>query len=130
MTLILDTSILIGIERGNRDIINRLEELSRQHMESQVISFITYYEFYRGIAKNKPSKMSEALTFLNKFTCLETTTKTARILATLDIAYREKGKPMLLADLIIASQTLEHQVVLVTADKDFAAIEEIEKVII
>ncbi len=130
MSLVLDTSILIELERRNGKIINKIKELiSRYPMPAQ-ITFISYYEFYHGLNKASVKNKYEALSFVNKFNMLRITKKTAEILSDLRQTYEDRGKMLPLADLLIASQVIENKLVLVTLDKDFDRIKELNKVIL
>ena len=44
--------------------------------------------------------------------------------------YDKKGETLPLADFLIASQVIENNMLLVTADKDFDKIEELRKIVI
>ena len=68
--------------------------------------------------------------FINKFNCLKASVMTAQILAELKHKYEKKGIQIGLADLIIASQAKESNMTLVSMDKTFEKIEEINKIIL
>ena len=130
MTLVLDTSILIAIEKKDKETINKIEELSKAHYAPAAITFVNYFEFYFGaMAKNIRNRQVMA-EFINKFNCLKASEKTAEILAELKYKYDSKGITFALADLIIASQVIENNMVLLTKDKDFEKISELRKVIL
>jgi predicted nucleic acid-binding protein len=93
------------------------------------LPFIAYYEFLRGLKVGKPKKYSELKEFVDQFNVLSTTKKTAEILSNLRIKYDASGEKLPLADLLIASQIIENQLVLVTKDKDFERIKELKKII-
>ena len=122
--LILDTSIVIEIERENKQIISRLEELKKQHAAIPKISFMTYFEFLEGIAKKSDKNKEKALAFIELFETINTTKNTAKSLVSLRQKYEFP-----LPDLFIAAQVLENNGILVTKDKDFERIAEIEKII-
>jgi predicted nucleic acid-binding protein len=123
MSLILDTSTLIAIERADRTVLGKLKELSATHPGIPQIAFITHFEFLYGLREKTPRNKAKALALLNKFDILQTTRKTAEILVELKHATDAAGHGLPLADLLIASQTIENQGVLVTKDKDFARID-------
>ena len=130
MTLTFDTSILVDIEKGNEEVIRKIEELSKIYKTRAQIPFIPYYEFLRGLKIGKPKRYKELLEFINSFNVIKITKKTADILSDLKIKYDRLGIPLGLADLLIASQALENQLILVTKDKDFEKITEIKKIIL
>ena len=130
MTLVFDTSILVDIERGNENVIKRIEDLSKIYKAHVQITFISYYEFLRGLKIGKPKRYKELLEFINNFNVIKITKKTADILSDLRIKYDRLGISLSLADLLIASQVLENQLILVTKDKDFEQIKEINKIVL
>lgn len=130
MTLLLDTSILIGIQRKEKEIIEKIDELKKTHFQPASISFINYFEFYTGLIEKNIKNRQLMLDFINKFNCLKASSITAEILAELKYKYEKKGIVIGLADLIIASHAKENNMLLVAQDKVFEKIEEISKIII
>ena len=130
MTLLLDTSILVGIQRKDRDIIRKLADLTKIHFHPSSVSFINYFEFYYGLIDKKVKNKQIMIEFINKFNCLKASVMTAQILAELKHKYDKKGIPIGLTDLIIASQAKENNLVLVSMDKTFEKIEDINKIIL
>ncbi|MBI2208824.1 type II toxin-antitoxin system VapC family toxin [Candidatus Woesearchaeota archaeon] len=130
MTLVLDTSVLIDIETKDKGTMEKIEELRKVHYTPAAITFVNYFEFYFGaISKNIKSKQL-MLEFINKFNCLKASAKTGEILAELKFKYDDKGLALPLADLIIASQVIENNMVLLTKDKDFEKISEVRKIVL
>ena len=68
--------------------------------------------------------------FINKFNCLKPSGITAQILAELRNKYEKKGIAIGLADLIVASTAKEHNMAVVTQDKIFEKIDEINKIVL
>ena len=130
MTLLLDTSILISIERKDKKITTKLNEITKTHFQFPSISFINFFEFYSGLIKKNIQNKQTMLQFINKFYCLKASSITAQILAELKYKYENKGINIPLADLIIASQAKENNLVLVTMDKIFEKIDDINKIIL
>ena len=130
MTLLLDTSILVGIQRKDRDIIRKLGNLTKIHFHPSSVSFINYFEFYYGLIDKNVKNRQIMIEFINKFNCLKASVMTAQILAELKHKYDKKGILIGLADLIIASQAKENNLVLVSMDKTFEKIEDINKIIL
>ncbi len=83
MTFVLDTSVLIEIERRNKKIIEQLRKLCLTDPAPAKISFVTQFEFLLGIQEKNIKNKEELLEFLNKFAILHTTRNTAGILAQL-----------------------------------------------
>ncbi|MAE49388.1 hypothetical protein CMI48_01025 [Candidatus Pacearchaeota archaeon] len=130
MTLLLDTSVLIAIEKKEAHIKEKLNQIRKQHQTIPAISLITYTEMITGYKKREIKNQEKAIGFLNNFTFLPATKETATILANLKYTYDQKGNTPSLADLFIAAQAKEHHLTLITKDKDFERIDEIDKIIL
>lgn len=129
MILALDTSIIIELENGNKETIEKILEIKKIHQSICYIPFVCYFEVYVGILKKIEKNQKQAYTFLQTFPLLQPTKKTAEILAEMKKKYEEQGKTLSLTDLLIASQIQEHNFLLITKDKDFEHVEEIKKII-
>ncbi len=130
MPLLLDTSIVVELERKNEEIIKKIADLYQLHEGKASVSFITHFEVLLGIKKRSPKNQAEGVLFLNNFLCLPATQGTASILSDLKLKYDKKGVSISLANLIIASQARENNLLLVTMDKTFGKIGEIEVIVI
>lgn len=126
MTLLLDTSILIELEKENRDILSSIERLSKKH-ERPFISFMSLVEFLTGYGMLSLEKKVKAKKFIWQFPILHTTNSTAAILSSLKYKYKSQKS---MTDLFIASHAIEHNLTLITRDKDFTDINELKKVVI
>ena len=125
MNLIFDTSILIDLDRGNKETIAKLEELRNMYPSPAKIGFISYFEFLLGLKDKSEKNKEKSKEFIEKFSILQTTTITADKIVILKQKYE-----LPLADLLIAAQALENNGILVTKDKDFEQIKEINKIIL
>ncbi len=130
MIITLDTSILIDLEQAIPETIEKLKRLSEVHHAPAHLTFISYFEFYYGITARSPKNYQKAYEFLQKFPVLQPTKRTAEILAKIRKEHEKKGQTLPLADLLIVSQVQEHNLLLVTKDKDFQMFENIQKVIL
>ncbi len=130
MRFVLDTSVLIALERNDPQIISRLNELSKLSSGPPQVTIISRFELLVGLNKKEPKNKQKAIELLNKFTCISATARTADILAHLKQTYDEKGISISLADLLIASQVKEYNLTLITKDNDFEKIKEINKIIL
>ena len=130
MLLIFDTSVIIAIEKEHKETLKKLSELRKQHHGPPQTSFISYYEYLLGNKNRSFKNQAKAVEILHTFTCLPTTRRTADILADLRYKYDAKGLSINLADLIIASQAIEHNMILLTKDKTFNQIEELRTIIL
>lgn len=125
MHLIFDTSAVIEIERGNKIFIKEIFELKKSYPAPPKIPFIVYYELIHGIRKRNPKNKSKVERLINAFKVLHTTNKTARNLSQLKDKYEFP-----LSDLLIAAQLMEIEGILITKDKDFNSIKEINCIIL
>ncbi len=130
MSLVFDTSILIAIERGDKEAINELESLYKSYPSSPQLTFVSFFEYLTGLKIRKNKSFQTNLIFLKKFNILHTTNSSAEILSDLKIKYDKKGIALSLADLLSASIIIDNNLVLVTKDKDFEKIEELKKIIL
>ena len=130
MILVFDTSVIVDLERNNYGTIEKIKKLIRLHSSEAKITFITYYEFLKGIEKRNIKNKEHAIEFINKFEFLDINKRTAEILAELKVKYDKLGLEIPLVDLLIAAQVIENQMLLVTKDKIFENIKELNKVIL
>jgi len=130
MSLVFDTSILIAIERGDKETISRLGDLYKSYQSSPQLTFISFFEYLIGLKIRKSKSFQTNLIFLKKFNVLHTTISSAEILSDLKIKYDRKGISLSLADLLSASIVIDNSLTLVTKDKDFEKIEELKKIIL
>lgn len=125
MGLILDTSILVDIERKDKKTLEVLRELRERFPSTLKISFMTLFEFLYGLRYKSQQNRVKYELMLENFEVIHTTSKTAKFLALLKEKYE-----LPLADLFIASQVMESGGILITKDQDFNDISEIDKIII
>ena len=130
MTLVLDTSILIDIERKEDVVIEKIKELIEIHQAPASITFINYFEFLYGLQQKSPKNKEKSFAFLERFHFLEPTKRTADILSGMRYKYEKLGISFSLSDLMIASQVIENDMTLVTSDKHFQEINELKAMII
>lgn len=130
MTLFLDTSVLVSLERGDEKLKQRLAGLLKEHPEDPCISFMAYMEFLYGLEEKSMERKTMARKFLWDFDVIHTTNATAVLLSALKCKYDRLGKQKSITDLFIASQALEHDLTLITRDNDFKDMAEIRTVVI
>lgn len=125
MELIFDTSVLIEIQKGNDLIINKIKLLRETYPSQPRMSFIVYFEFLHGLRDKNKETRENLIEFIDSFDFLQITKKTAHLLSELKSKYE-----LPLADLLIASQTIENNCTLITLDKDFNIIKEIKCILL
>ena len=124
MSVILDTSILIGLQRGDQRVKKEIESLSRIFPATPLITFLNIFEYIVGISRLTKRK-AQAMELLENFDIVNTTAKTAEVMASLRLKYDKRGMRLSLSDLLIAGLAVENDMVLVTSDKDFEVIKEL-----
>lgn len=129
MRYLLDTGILIGFERKNQGIINRIRAIIRD-LDVPFITLFSYAEFYRGFVNKQQDAIASAEHFLDSFQQLPVTKASAKIYAELDYKYSKRGAKIEPFDLLIAAIAIEHNLTIITTDTDFDKIIEIMKIII
>jgi tRNA(fMet)-specific endonuclease VapC len=113
---LLDTNIVIEIFDGNKEIADKLNNLSEFY-----ISAVVAGELYIGVNRvaNKTKHLKKLNDFLELCTVLNTDIFTAQNYGEVVAALYKKGKPLPVNDLWIAATALQHNLTLVTRDKHF-----------
>lgn len=130
MTLVLDTDIIIDLENKNERITGEIRKLSEIYASPASITFVTYLEYVYGLRNKSPKNKAKAIMFIEIFHFITPTKKTAEMISNLRNKYEKSGKSFSFADLFIASQTIENNMILVTRDKKYGDMEELEKIIL
>jgi len=108
MDAILDTSVIIEIFRGNKDVIDKLSK----DLEYG-ISVITLFELYCGRLKEREE------IFLEKVPKLSFDEKSAKLAGKIYKELKSKGKVPKVKDLLISASAIAHDLLLITIDRDF-----------
>ena len=122
--LVLDTNILIDIEKNNVPVKEHLKRYV--HLGAPAISTLTYAEFLYGYLSKQKDGVEQAIRILDLYRTLHTTKKSSRLIAELQYDLEKRGTPLPLADIITAAIVLENNATLITRDKDFNRIEKIK----
>lgn len=130
MIMVLDTSILIDLQRGNSKTRESLRKIAKEYPYPAKITVLSKFEFLTGLLGNYVKNEGRVREFISSFSVLQTTEKSAYIFAELKDKYDKRGMQIPLIDLLIAGLVIENSFVLVTKDKDFEKIEELKKIII
>ena len=126
----LDTSVLVDVLRERQDVFQELSRIRQTHTSVPCLPFITTFEMLLRVQDASAQAQDRTRELLLRYPQLETSKRTAEILANLRRKYDRKGLHLPFADLFSASQAIENNVTLVTRDKDFERIEELNKIII
>ncbi len=124
--IVLDTNILIEIEKHNTKVITFLQHFINRFPSKPYITAPTYSEFFYGFLKHSSKKEEEAKQFLEPYEILHTTKNSSHLLAKLKFDLEKQGKVIPIFDLLIASIVLDKKAILVTTDQHFSNIRELE----
>ena len=118
MILVLDTSILIDIDRGNESTIFQLNALIDEFSNTEpAISWVSFFEFYYGTFQSEEGG-GKSLEFLNKFSFLGMDKEATKIFT----KFKKEKTNVKDFDLLIASVTIANNAILITKDSDFKII--------
>ncbi|MBI2144271.1 type II toxin-antitoxin system VapC family toxin [Candidatus Woesearchaeota archaeon] len=115
---VFDTSALIGLERGNKAVVEQCGELVKDE-NSFYTTTLNAAEFYYGYAaKNKEAKKTAA-EFIEQFKLLTLTLDSARNYAELAYLHDQAGEKIQDFDLLTAVIAMDNNAIIITLDKGF-----------
>jgi len=123
---ILDTNMVTHVVKGQ---VQALSRLKREAESSDIcVSSITRGEIFFGLAKRPEAKNLHQLMheFFKRVDVFPWTDATAKVYGTLRAELEKKGKTMGPLDLLIAAHALERESILVSCDKAFHKIKNLE----
>jgi tRNA(fMet)-specific endonuclease VapC len=127
---LLDTNVCIAVINEKSPFIGTrfLQELAKgAHL---FVSSIAAFELWYGVAKSKHKEVNAqrlSAFFAGHITMLSFEEEDARIVGQIRAAIEAVGKPVGAYDLLIASQALRHEMILVTANtREFARIKNLQ----
>ena len=127
MKYLLDTCTVSDIAKGD---INTLTTLKTKKPSEIVISAITYYEVQYGLGKNpniKKSTLNAIKGFIDDIEILNFDINDGLNAATIRNSLEKAGTPIGAYDILIASTTLTHDLILVTSNlREFERISELK----
>ena len=126
--LVIDTNIIIEIEKRNQKIIEKLVKLKQDHPENISITSAVYAEFLFGFLKIKKEK--EAEKYLENCEMINFDKESAVIFANMKKFLEEKGIPIPIFDLLTASCVISKNATLITLDNHFERIPKLKMIIL
>ncbi|HTN75897.1 MAG TPA: type II toxin-antitoxin system VapC family toxin [Pirellulaceae bacterium] len=122
MSFLIDTNICSAFAKGNRDVFTRFQQYyGRLYIATISIGELTTWVIRSQLAE--PTRVALER-FLQDVPCLNFDYQTAVKYGELRASQLERGVPMPVADLLIASTALIHDLTLVTHNvKDFVNVE-------
>jgi len=128
MTLALDTNILIEVDLLNQTVIEKLNNIREKISAKPVLPSPVISEYYYGFLGTK--KKEKALKFVEGFDVLNTSKNSSLLFAELRHKLMKSGKILTDMDILIASICIDNNATLVTMDKQFEDINELNKIIL
>lgn len=130
MNFIIDTNVLIEVEKGNEEVIKRVQEIAGDDDTQICITPFTFEEYYYGFIEASEDDRTAAIESVKKYGFLKTSFTT--FLLTTEIVYimKKKGKPIPKTDVFNASQAIEYNMPIITMDKHFKQIPAVECILI
>lgn len=125
--LLLDTSAYSAFKRGSQDVLDAVRAADRVHLNSIVLGELLA-GFDRG--KFQEANRKELKEFLNSpsVSVLPITEETAERYSFIYRDLRDRGDPIPTNDLWIAASVMESGTVLVTADRHFLKVRQIQTI--
>ena len=119
----LDTNIIIDLFRGNEDTADKIDSFKKVFIPVNVLG-----ELHLGAenSSRKDHHLKQIKALLVRSIVLHTSNKTASIYGNLKVHLKRKGKPIPENDIWIAALAIENKLSLVTRDKHFKNISELD----
>ena len=119
----LDSNIVIEVFAGDKAIADKIYQLPEFYISSIVLG-----ELYIGINRvvNKEKHLSKLNAFLELATVLPVDSITAQLFGEITASLYKKGKPIPSNDIWIAATIKQHDLILVSRDKHFNEIDDIQ----
>jgi predicted nucleic acid-binding protein len=114
VTLLLDTTVLIDVLRARNNRRSLLAELVEAG-HTLTTAAINIGEVYSGM---KPGETDATEGFLSSLVCYPITGTIARRAGSLKSKWGQKGQTLTLADMLVAAVALEHQLTLMTDNRN------------
>lgn len=118
---LLDSTVIIDIDRGGSEIINKARKLDREG--THAISAVTQYEFYWGIFRRYEKgsikyneAMAKAEMLFSRFYIIPVTSEIAIKAAEIGTNLVSEGREVDLIDTYIAATAIQHRLTLVTSN--------------
>ena len=112
--VMLDSDILSEFLRGNKEVVERVDEYLKKHAQIN-FSVVTYYEILNGLLyRDAKKQLSRFIDFVELSNVLPLSMHTAKISAEIQADLRKKGKQIGHTDTLIAGIAIANDLQLVT----------------
>ncbi|MCS6918463.1 MAG: type II toxin-antitoxin system VapC family toxin [Fimbriimonadales bacterium] len=114
--VLLDTSVLIPLLRGDADLLQNLTRFERVSIGAPVLAETLYGLEVRNRPIRQLQRLEELLSIAPVLAC---TDATARVYVEIEIHLRQQGAPIPVNDVWIAALAIQYDLVLATRDRHF-----------
>ena len=127
MRYLLDTSQVVYYLRQKQGVV---DDLQSRKSEGLAVSAISVAELYEGVFRATDPEEAERVLkgFLSEVTVLVVDEEIGRVFGQERAKLRQVGTPMSDLDLLIAATALRHDLTLLTADRDFERVENLNTI--
>lgn len=126
--IVLDTSYLISIARGDPELMERIELLNEEDI---FLTAIAYFEIFRSGAKMGQKERTFFLNLFGTYEILPFDTDSSRSASAIQEKLDKLGLKVNLMDVLIAGTSLGHGISkIATKDEDFKVIAKVENLVI
>lgn len=122
--MIIDTSAYTELRKGNKSILDIIDNFNELAVPLPVIAELSYGFMY-GSRLQENEKVLQIFLSQENVRILSPTVNTTKIYAELAVMCRQAGRALSHNDLWIAALAREEDLTLVTFDKDFSVFEEL-----
>ena len=129
LSFIIDTNVLIEIEKNNKLVLSKIENLDIAK-DNIYITSPSYSEFYLGLLGFSKEKIARQKDRLDRYKILNTSKNSSRILAEIKKSLSDKGIMIPIFDLFIGSIAIDSQLPLITTDRHFSRIPNLRSILI
>lgn len=125
----LDSSFLVDFLDGDADNHNQAVAWMEANQEAELaVPAICAFEVVRGTGRAGDDRFEQAVGFLRTLSVLELSLSMALAAGDLDSRLHASGTPLSARDTLVAAPALKHGGTLVTRDRDFEAIDDLNVV--
>ncbi len=130
MKLVLDTNIYADYAEGLPDVVDVLAKHGKQILIPSIVLGELHYGFMKGSRQQlNENKLHQLITDL-EIRIIDVDSNVARKYATIMLSLIKKGNKIPINDVWIAASTMNEGGTLVTRDKHFEAIDQLDKILL
>ncbi len=119
MAVILDTSVLVALEKNNKETIDKVRDISKFHKTKPFVASISLAEIMHGALNQNIKQQIKVIENFTDYHILNSSFSSSMVLANFVNILNKKGKRIPITDLIIASIAVDNDLNLVTLDNHF-----------